>query len=125
MPKAKSIASQRISNAKYLDYNLSKFKEITIPIRPKNYRIVFHLYIIFAEKRDELYKYCLKNGIEAKIHYPIPIYLQKAYKFLNHKKGDFPVADEHAKNIISFPCDQHLNKRHLDLIIYTVKNFYK
>ena len=125
LPKAKSIASQRISNAKYLDYNLSKFKEITIPIRPKNYRIVFHLYIIFAEKRDELYKYCLKNGIEAKIHYPIPIYLQKAYKFLNHKKGDFPVADEHAKNIISFPCDQHLNKRHLDLIIYTVKNFYK
>ena len=63
--------------------------------------------------------------IEAKIHYPIPIYRQKAYKFLGHKKGDFKISDIHAKTIISFPCDQHLTKRELNYIIKTLRNFYK
>ena len=53
-------------------------------------------------------------GIEAKIHYPIPMYRQNAMKFLKHKKGDFPVSDYHAKNIISFPCDQHLSKKDMN-----------
>ena len=125
LPKARSITAKRISNAKYLDTNLSKVKEVTVPIRPKNYKVVYHLYIIFAKNRDALYKYCLKKGLEAKIHYPTPIYLQKAYKFLKYKKGDFPVTDKHSKKIISFPCDQHLNKNQLKIIISTIKNFYK
>jgi len=103
LPSAKSISNQRIKNANYFDKELSKIKEITIPPRPKNFRIVYHLYIVFSERRDELYKYCLKKGIEAKIHYPVPIYRQEAYKYLNHKKGDFKVSDQHAKKIISFP----------------------
>ena len=107
-----------------MDQNLSKIKGIKIPPRPNNYRIVFHLYIVFAKKRDQLLKYCLKKGIEAKIHYPIPMYRQEAMKSLNHKVGDFPVSDYHAKNIISFPCDQHLSKKQLNYIIKTVKDFY-
>jgi dTDP-3-amino-2,3,6-trideoxy-4-keto-D-glucose/dTDP-3-amino-3,4,6-trideoxy-alpha-D-glucose/dTDP-2,6-dideoxy-D-kanosamine transaminase len=125
LPSAKSISNQRIKNANYLDRELSKIKEITIPPRPKNFRIVYHLYIVFSERRDELYEYCLKKGIEAKIHYPVPIYRQEAYKYLKHKKGDFKVSDQHAKKIISFPCDQHLNKKQLKYIVDTVNSFYK
>ena len=125
LPKANLIANQRIKNAEYFDRNLSKISEISIPPRPKNYKIVFHLYIVFAKKRDELLKYCLSKGIEAKIHYPKPMYLQEALKNLNHKRGDFPVTDRHTKKIISFPCDQHLNKSQMDYIIKTVKNFYR
>jgi len=125
LPSAKSISNQRIKNARYLDKELSKISEIIIPPRPKNFRIVYHLYIVFAERRDELYKYCLKKGIEAKIHYPVPIYRQEAYKYLKHKKGDFSVSDEHAKKIISFPCDQHLSKKELKYIADTVNRFYK
>ena len=102
IPDAKKIANQRIKNANFYDNNLSKIKGIKIPPRFNNYKIVYHLYIVFAERRDELIKYCHKKGIEAKIHYPIPMYRQKAMKFLKHKKGDFPVSDKHAKNIISF-----------------------
>ena len=110
LPKAKKIANQRIKNASYLDKNLSKIKEISIPPRPKNFKIVYHLYIVFAKKRDRLLKHCHKNGIEAKVHYPKPIYLQESLKYLRHRRGDFPIADEQAKKIITFPCDQHLKK---------------
>lgn len=124
LPQAKKIANQRINNAKYLDRHLSKIKEIKIPPRLKNYKIVFHLYIVFAKSRNKLLKYCKDNGIEAKIHYPKPMYLQESVGNLKHKKGDFPVTDRHAKNIITFPCDQHLSKMHLDYIIKVVKKFY-
>ena len=124
IPKSNSIASQRIKNANYYDQNLSKIKQIKVPPRLKNFKIVYHLYIVFAGKRDELLKYCLKKGIEAKIHYPVPMYRQPAMKFLNHKKGDFPISDKHAKSIISFPCDQHLSKKEMDYVIKSVKDFY-
>ncbi len=125
LPQAKKISYQRIKNAKFFDKELSKIKQITIPPRPKNFRLVYHLYIVFTEKRDELYKYCLKKGIEAKIHYPIPIYRQEAFKYLNYRKGDFKVSDMHAKKIISFPCDQHLSQKQLKYIVKTVQNFFK
>ena len=118
------IANQRINNAKYYDSQLKNIKGIRIPPRLKNYKIVYHLYILFAENRDELLKYCLKKGIEAKIHYPIPMYRQPALKHLGHKKGDFPITDLHAKSIISFPCDQHLSKKEMNYVIKTVKDFY-
>ena len=124
IPSARKIANQRIKNAKFYDEGFREIKGITIPPRLKKYKIVYHLYIVFAQKRDELLKYCLKKGIEAKIHYPVPMYRQPAMKFLNHKKGDFPVTDRHAKSIISFPCDQHLTKKQMNYIIKQVDNFY-
>ena len=89
IPKAKQIANQRIKNANFYDKNFSKIKEISIPPRLNNFKIVYHLYIVFAKNRDQLLKYCIKKGIEAKIHYPIPIYRQPAMKYLKHKKGIF------------------------------------
>ena len=125
LPKAEAIANQRIINASYLDKNLKNINQIEIPPRPKNFKIVYHLYIVFAKNRDKLLRYCLKKGIEAKVHYPIPIYLQEGLKNLGYKKGDFPITDKHAKSIITFPCDQHLSKKELNYIIKTVQNFYK
>ena len=125
LPQARQIANQRILNAKYYDKNLKEIPQILIPPRPKRFKIVYHLYMVFAEQRDNLYKFLLKQGIETKIHYPIPIYRQKALKFLKHKKGDFKVTDFHAKNVISFPCDQHLSKKEIDYVIMKIKEFYE
>ena len=91
IPQTKKIASQRIKNARYLDKELSKIKEIKIPPRPKNYKVVFHLYIVFAKQRDALLNYCIKKGIEAKIHYPVPMYRQEAMKYLKHKVQSYEV----------------------------------
>ena len=125
LPQAKNIAAERISNANYYDKEFSKIKEITIPPRPKNFKIVYHLYIVFAKKRDKLLRHCLNKGIEAKVHYPKPMYLQESQRNLKHKRGDFPVTDEHTKKIITFPCDQHLTKKQKKFIVDTVKSFYK
>lgn len=125
IPHTNEIAQQRIKNAKYYDDGLGKISQISIPPRPTDYRIVYHLYIVYAENRDALLDYCIKKGIEAKVHYPVPIYRQPALQHLHYKEGDFPVSDLQAKNIISFPCDQHLTQEEMDYVIDTVLQFYE
>ena len=56
-------------------------------------RIVYHLYIVFAEDRDALLDHCIARGIEAKVHYPVPIYRQPGLAHLGYEEGDFPVTD--------------------------------
>ena len=73
--------------------------------------------MVFASKRNALLKFLIENGIEAKVHYPTPIYLQPALKSLGYRLGDFPVTDRHADNLISFPCDQHLTVNEIDFVI--------
>ena len=124
LPTTHEITKKRIVNATYYDNAFRGISEIKIPTRPSDYKIVYHLYMVLAERRDELLRHCIANGIEAKIHYPVPIYLQPALLHLGHKQGDYPVADEQAKSTITFPCDQHLSINELDYIISTIKDFY-
>lgn len=125
LPQAHGIAQARIRNAAYLDAGLGEVSGIRVPDRSGNRRIVYHLYMVYAEERDALLDHCISQGISAKVHYPVPIYRQPGLAYLGHTIGDFPVADEAAASTISFPCDQHLEPAELDYIIDVVKDFYQ
>src|SRR5688500_5457675 len=84
------ITSQKIANAKRLDDGLADLAEfVEIPPRPANVKHVYHLYIIRVKRRDELLAYLKKNDVDARVHYPIPVHLQKAASHLGYVKGDF------------------------------------
>jgi aminotransferase EvaB len=68
---------------------------------------------------------CLDRGIGAKVHYPIPLYRQKALQHLGYEAGSFPVTDRHAKTIISFPVDQHLTRAEQEMTVESVIAFYR
>ena len=123
--KIHEITERRISNAAIYDEALADVGEVKIPPRREHARRVFHLYIIEVEKRDKLYRYLNEQGIEAKIHYPIPLHLQKGLSHLGHKPGDFPVAEWQAANTITLPVDQHLFQDQIGYTIDTIKRFYK
>ena len=70
-------------------------------------------------------QYLAKNGIETKVHYPIPIHLQKGCQFLGYKKGDFPVCETQAESILSLPVHQHLKESEIEYVIEHIRAFYK
>ena len=119
------ITEQRISNADRYDKAFAGVSSIQIPTRRSIVKHVYHLYIIRVERRDELLTYLLENGIEAKIHYPIPVHLQKAAKHLGYKKGDFPNCEKDCKLIISLPAHQHLSDEEIAYTIKMVREFYE
>jgi aminotransferase EvaB len=124
IPQTQSISDRRIANATYYDVGLGRIPQIRIPARPERIRCVYHLYIVFAQRRDALLAYCQRAGIECKVHYPVPIYRQPALAHLGHEPGDFPVTDQHARDIITFPVDQHMTRDLQDHVIETVRAFY-
>lgn len=118
------IVAKRIANAAYYDKGFREIPQVRVPRRRAETRNVYLLYVLFVEERDALLKYCLDHDIEAKIHYPIPLPLQDALRYLGHKPGDFPVTERHCRETISFPVDQHLSHAEQDYVIRTVKEFY-
>ena len=118
------ITARRIANAARYDAAFAEIPQLRIPPRRENVRLVYHLYMLFAQRRDELYRYCLDHGVEAKIHYPIPLYQQDGLRHLGYKPGRFPVTDRHAVEVISFPVDQHITSRQQDRVVDVVAKFY-
>ena len=70
-------------------------------------------------------KFLKKKGIGTAIHYPIPIHMQPAAKYLGYKKGMFPVAEQQAKKILTLPIHQNLTEKDLSLIVKNLNKFYK
>lgn len=123
--QVKEITEKRIACAKRLDEGFGKLRDfVDVPERRTNVRHVFHLYMVRAKDRDGLLAHCISKGVEAKIHYPIPLPYQKCCEGLGYRRGMFPKTERDCASIISFPCHQHLTTAEIDYTIQTVKEFY-
>src|ERR1700704_1718355 len=76
---------------------------IVAPHAVPNSESVWHLYVIRIDQRDVLREHLISQGISASIHYPIPIHLQPAYRDLGYKRGEFPVTESCAQQLLSLP----------------------
>jgi dTDP-4-amino-4,6-dideoxygalactose transaminase len=82
---------------------------------------VYHVYALRVEPRDQVHKALVEQGVHAGMHYPIPIHLQEAYRDLGYKAGDFPVAEQAARQEISLPIYPELTIEQIDFIVQAVK----
>lgn len=73
--------------------------------------------------RDELMQYLKEKGIGTLIHYPIPPHLSEAYAYLGFKRGDFPIAEKYADEILSLPMYNGMTKQELDYVIQEINSF--
>lgn len=120
------ITAKRQANARFYDEALLALEgNVRVPPRRKGVQGVYHLYIIEVKERDALHAVLNEKGVEAKIHYPIPLHFQKALKHLGYKKGDFPVVEHQAERILSLPCHQHLRPEQRDFVVTTIQKFYR
>jgi dTDP-4-amino-4,6-dideoxygalactose transaminase len=86
------------------EYNrLLKSADLVLPYEPQNSRAVYHLYVVRSNDREGLMEHLKQAGIGTGIHYPIPLHLQKAYATMDYRKGDFPITESAAAEIVSLP----------------------
>jgi dTDP-3-amino-2,3,6-trideoxy-4-keto-D-glucose/dTDP-3-amino-3,4,6-trideoxy-alpha-D-glucose/dTDP-2,6-dideoxy-D-kanosamine transaminase len=124
LPQTPHIVANRRRNAAYLDAGLKDIPGVTLPPRDPRAISSWLLYMFSAERRDALLAWLLARGIEAKVHYPIPLYRQQALLHLGYAAGSFPVTDRHAQCLITLPVDQHLSTDALDIMIQAIAEFY-
>jgi aminotransferase EvaB len=116
---------RRIEIAERIDKGLADVAQIRVPPRLANRRNAYQLYMVRAERRDDLLTFLVEQGVEAKIHYPTPLHLQPAARGLGYRVGDFPVAEAQARDIITLPCHQYLTADEVDYTIECVRRFYR
>jgi len=120
--KLKYIDKWNKRHREIASFYIENLKE-SVPVERDYEEPVYHRFIIRHSIRNELQEYLLKEGIETKVHYPIPIHLQPAAKYLGYKKGDFPIAEEQANTILSIPLYPQLTIEQLDFIVNKIRNF--
>lgn len=98
-------------------------EQIILPKVIEGVEPVWHIFAIRCDKRDELADYLENSGVHTNKHYPIPIHLQKAYRSLGHKEGDFPVAEKISRTELSLPMYYGLTDDEVEYVIDTINKF--
>ena len=84
----------------------------------------WHQFVIHTEKRNELMAYLKKEyEIGTIIHYPIPPHLSEAYQYLGKKKGDYPIAEKYADEVLSLPMYNGMTEEEIDTVIDAINKF--
>jgi len=124
LDKLDHITESRIANALKLDALLADVEQVRTPPRPAEARQVHHLYCLRVERRNELKDFLVGRGIDAKVHYPIPMHLQPAAKDWNYQRGDFPVAEMLADEELSLPVHEFVTGDDLARMTAVIREFY-
>ena len=125
LPYILEWTEKRNECARYYNEILAEISQIELPQLRANSKHSYHLYVIKAERRDELSVYLKNNGIETAIHYPVPLPFMDAYKYLGKTTDDFPVVAANQSRILSIPIFPELTKQQQDYIATQIKNFYE
>jgi len=116
--------NRRLNNASIYYNELSTISEVTLPPNIEGYKNVHNFFVIRTDNRKELIDYLLSESIETKVHYPIPIHLQKCYQDLGYSIGDFPNAEDDAKTMLSIPVAEHLGQDQISFVSKKIKTFF-
>jgi dTDP-4-amino-4,6-dideoxygalactose transaminase len=98
---------------------------VRIPRRRPEVRHSFVIYVIMTERRDELLAHLRAHGVDARIHYPIPMHLTRAGRKLGHQEGDFPVSEAYARQTITLPAHQYLTDEQVAHVVAALRSFFR
>jgi UDP-2-acetamido-2-deoxy-ribo-hexuluronate aminotransferase len=84
-------------------------------------RCVYAQYSIRVKNRDKFVAHMTSKNIPTAVHYPVPIHMQDAYRYLEYKKGDFPISEKVASEIVSLPMHPFLKEEDMKLIVNAIK----
>ena len=118
------IARRQAAAAAY-DAGLSGIPQVITPARAPWSTHVFHQYTLrVTDRRDALKDALQEAGIPSMIYYPVPLHLQPAYAGYGYRKGDFPISEQLAEEVISLPMHTELTVDQIDHICSTIRQFY-
>jgi dTDP-4-amino-4,6-dideoxygalactose transaminase len=115
---------QRRKNAERYHELLGHTAGLVLPKAGKNQKHVYHVYAVRVKDRDAKLKRLGERGINCGIHYPIPVHLQEAYRFLGYGRGSFPVAERCAEEFLSLPMFPELTEEQIQAVVKEVRQCF-
>jgi len=122
-----TAARQRLA-AQY-DAALAAVPGLRTPARDPHSTHVFHQYTLIVEeaagpsRRDQLQEFLRQRGIPSVVYYPLPNHLQPAYAYLGYRAGQFPVAEQLCRTVLSVPIHPTLTEEQVAYVAETIRQF--
>ena len=91
---------------------------------PEGSEPVWHIYAIRTAEPEELAGFLRERGIGTGRHYPDPVHLAPAYAFLGHQRGEFPVAEALASEVLSLPMFPGMTEQQVDTVVAAVGDYF-
>jgi dTDP-4-amino-4,6-dideoxygalactose transaminase len=104
---------------------LAGIGEIELPVEAAYARHVYHLFVIRADRRDELQQHLGAERIGTGLHYPLPLHLQHAYRGMGLGEGSFPVTERAAPRLLSLPMFPELSDSQIERVADAIRAFYR
>jgi dTDP-4-amino-4,6-dideoxygalactose transaminase len=120
---------KRLKNAAYYDQLFDEIRHqdlgIEIPYVQYNNRHIYNQYVIRVPKRDELREFLAREGIGTDVYYPLPLHLQECYQDLGYAKGDFPHAEQAARETLALPIYPELTAEQQEYVVSKIGEFFR
>jgi len=110
----------RQAHAAHYSALLGRLPGIVTPAAPDGSEHVYHQYTIRVPERDRVRQFLADRGIASTVYYPVPLHLQPLYASLGHKRGDLPVAERAAEEVLSLPIYAELKPEQIERVAETL-----
>jgi dTDP-4-amino-4,6-dideoxygalactose transaminase len=124
LPKLDEWNQRRAALARRYLEQLRGVGDLVLPFVPPWSVPVWHLFVIRTAQRDALQKHLAARNVGTQIHYPVPPHLSRAYAASGWKRGDFPLAETFADQVLSLPIGPHTTGEQVDYVCKSVRDFF-
>jgi dTDP-4-amino-4,6-dideoxygalactose transaminase len=124
LPKLPAWNLRRAALARLYGERLAGIDGLVLPQVPAWAQPVWHLYVVRTPRREALQQHLAEYGVGTQVHYPVPPHLSKAYAAAGWKKGDFPLAEQFADEVLSLPIGPHVTAEQVEHVCRQVRSFF-
>jgi dTDP-4-amino-4,6-dideoxygalactose transaminase len=116
---------ERRAAAAFYSDSLAELGDIRIPPVPSGSDPVWHLYVIRTSDPRGLAEFLEERGISVGKHYPEPVPLTQAYRYLGRAAGAFPVAEQLSAECLSLPLYPGISEPQLQTVVDAVTDYFR
>ena len=124
LPKLAEWNSRRVALAQLYLEQLRGVGDLVLPHVPEWASPVWHLFVVRTSRREALQRHLARHEIGTQIHYPTPPHLSRAYADAGWKRGDFPLAESLADEVLSLPIGPHVTAEQVDFVCGHLRGFF-
>jgi dTDP-4-amino-4,6-dideoxygalactose transaminase len=124
LPHLAAWNTRRAALAARYHQRLAGVGDLFLPTAPEWAEPVWHLFVVRTAQRDALAAHLATRGVGTQIHYPMPPHLSPAYRDAGWKRGDFPLAEKFAHEVLSLPIGPHHTAEQIEFVCTSAREFF-
>ena len=127
LPYLAEWTESRRAHAAWYDEQLADLESAGVlrcpRVLPESYS-VYNQYTVRATERDALKRHLEQAGIGCAVYYPLPLHLQPCFEYLGYRPGDFPIAEQASREVLSLPVYPELRAEEREQVVASIREFY-